>query len=105
MGGFLAHPPLFCSITNHVGASRPRLSGRARLASPYLDLVKTARSGFRGAAEQRSDGQPGSAVPTCSVVTDSALAYSCWLTESTFPSGSLNHATLLPPGAVQIPRS
>src|ERR1700722_17168395 len=31
--------------------------------------------------------------------------YLCWLTESTFPSGSLNQATLSPLGAVQIPSS
>src|ERR1700674_5512244 len=31
--------------------------------------------------------------------------YLCWLTESTFPSGSLNHATLSPLGVVQIPSS
>src|SRR5580658_6668669 len=29
----------------------------------------------------------------------------CWATESTLPSGSLNHATLSPPGAVQMPSS
>ncbi len=55
-----------------------------------------------------NSADPTGSNPPCALTLLYVLrnrSYRCWLTDKTFPSGSLNHATLSPPGVVHIPRS
>src|SRR5438477_3857938 len=84
---------------------------RKRASQSHHDENKTATSCLTWSPQfdVRTISQPGALCDLCCKLLGVEFVplrcYLCWPTDSTFPSGSLNQATLFPSGVVQIPRS